>query len=104
MRADIFVDKKSIHFKLDKDVHLALRAKLFRYNITMQELFDEFARLVATDASKAQSIVESIVNKRIKSTLANGTLRKKRIYNRKEVFNEMDTEALYNMINESEDK
>jgi len=104
MRADIFVDKKSIHFKLDKDVHLALRAKLFRYNITMQELFDEFARLVATDASKAQSIVESIVNKRIKSTLANGTLRKKRIYNRKEVFNEMDTEALYNMINEPEDK
>lgn len=104
MRADAFADRKSVHFKLDKEVHLALRAKLFKYDISMQELFDEFARLVATDASKAQSIVESIVNKRIKSTLANGTQRKKRAYNRKETFNDLDTEALYNMINELDDQ
>lgn len=104
MRADTFADRKSVHFKLDKEVHLALRAKLFKYDISMQELFDEFARLVATDASKAQSIVDIIINKRFKSVLANGTKRKKRAYNKKESFTDMDAEALYNIINETEDQ
>jgi len=103
MRADTFADRKSVHFKLDKEVHLALRARLFQYDISMQELFDEFARLVATDAAKAQSIVNFIISKRIKSTLVNGTKKKKRAYNKKETFNDMDTEALYNMINEMDD-
>jgi len=100
MRFDTFVDKKSIHFKLDKDVHLALRAKLFKYNISMQELFDEFAILVVTDVPKARSIVESILNKRMKSVLSGEKKRKKK---KREVFNEVDTDTLYNMINESED-
>jgi len=100
MRFDTFVDKKSIHFKLDKDVHLALRAKLFKYNISMQELFDEFAILVVTDVPKARSIVESILNKRMKSVLSGEKKRKKK---KREVFNEVDTDTLYNMINEPED-
>jgi len=100
MRFDTFVDKKSIHFKLDKDVHLALRAKLFKYNISMQELFDEFANLVVTDVPKARSIVESILNKRMKSVLSGEKKRKKK---KREVFNEVDTDTLYNMINEPED-
>jgi hypothetical protein len=100
MRFDTFVDKKSIHFKLDKDVHLALRAKLFKYNISMQELFDEFANLVVTDVPKARSIVESILSKKMKSVLSGEKKRKKK---KREVFNEVDTDTLYNMINESED-
>ena len=105
MRVDTFVDKKSVHFKIDKDVHLALRTKLFKYDITMQELFDEFANLVVTDATRAQSIIESIINKRIKSVLINGnnTKKKKRIYSKKEVFNEIDINTLYSMINELDD-
>ena len=71
----------------------------------MQELFDEFANLVVTDATRAQSIIESIINKRIKSVLINGnnTKKKKRIYSKKEVFNEIDINALYSMINELDD-
>jgi len=94
--SDIFVDKKSIHFKLDKEVHFALRAKLFKHNITMQELFDEFARLVATDTAKGQSIIESIINKKVKKVLSGPKpVRRKK----KESFNELDSDALYNMIN-----
>lgn len=104
MRVDAFADKRCIHFKISKDVHLALRAKLFKYDISMQLLFDEFARLVATDSPKAQSIINLILNKRIKSTLANSPLKKKRPYNRKETLSDIDTEALYNMINEMEDQ
>ena len=80
---DIFVDKKSIHFKLDRNVHFALRAKLFKHNVTMQELFDEVARLVASDTARGQTIIESIVNKRLKRfyrlTLALCSQRKKNL-------------------------
>ena len=41
MSVNIFIDKKSIHFKLRTDIHAALRTTLFKHNITMQELFDE---------------------------------------------------------------
>lgn len=98
---DIFVDKKSIHFKLDRDVHFALRAKLFKHNITMQELFDEFARLVATDTAKGQSIIESIVNKKIKKVLSTSSRVVKR--RKKESFKDLDSDALYNMINDSDE-
>ena len=70
MRSDILSDKKCVHVKLSKEIHFALRAKLFKHNISMQELFDEFARLVAEDTAKGQSIVESIVNKKLKLTMA----------------------------------
>lgn len=94
--SDIFVDKKSIHFKLDKELHYALRAKLFKHNITMQELFDEFARLVATDTARGQTIIESIINKKVKKVLGGSTRAKRK---KKESFNELDSETLYNMIN-----
>lgn len=97
MRSDIFVDKKSVHFKLDKEVHLALRAKLFKYNISMQELFDEFARMVVADVPKAHSIVDSIVGKKIRSTLSNGPSKRRR---KKDVATtEFEADVLYDMIN-----
>jgi len=100
MRFDTFVDKKSIHFKLDKDVHLSLRTILFKYDISMQDLFDEFACLVVNDAPKARSIVESILNKRMTSAL---NCEKKPKRKKREVFNEVDADTLYNIINEPKD-
>ncbi len=101
MRSDIFVNKKSIHFCLDKEVHRALRTRLFRHNITMQELFSACATLVATETAKGQSIVDFIINKKIKNVLsnspANNNLGKTTI--KKEPLNDLDSEALYNMIN-----
>lgn len=99
MRSDILVDKKCVHIKLSKEVHFALRTKLFKHNISMQELFDEFARLVAEDAPKGQSIVDHIVNKKIKLTLSTSSLSSKKSRRKKEQFKEFDSEALYNMIN-----
>ena len=98
---DIFVDKKSIHFKLDRNVHFALRAKLFKHNVTMQELFDEVARLVATDAARGQTIIESIITKKIKKVLSTNSSVVKR--KKKESFSDLDSDALYNMINGSEE-
>lgn len=99
MRTDIFLDKKCVHIKLDKDVHTALRSKLFKHNVSMQDLFEECATLVATDNFKGQTIVELIVKRKINEALTGKKKKRKEI-----VVSEVDTDTLYNMINESQDK
>lgn len=89
----MFEDRKSIHIKLSKDVHFALRAKLFKHSISMQELFDEFARMVATDTAKGQAVLNSIIASKTKSAIE-GKPRKK-----KEPIRNFDVDALYNLIN-----
>lgn len=96
MRTDILAEKKCVHVKLDKDTHFALRAKLFKHNISMQDLFEECARMVAMDTNRGQSIVDSIVNRKIKDAISG--VKKKREF----VMSDMDADALYNMINSSE--
>lgn len=91
---DMFQDKKGIHVKLDKQVHATLRAKLFKYNLSMQEVFDDFARLIAEDNKRAQVILELLVQKKLKRALE-GKLRQKEDL----ALNEMDADALYNLIN-----
>jgi hypothetical protein len=99
MRADLFADRKCVHFKISKEVHFALRAKLFKHNISMQELFDEFARSVASDTPKGQAFIDSIVNKKLKQAISGEISRRRK----KEPMGDFDTETLYNMINGSDD-
>lgn len=91
---DMFQDKKGIHVKLDKQVHAALRAKLFKYNLSMQEVFDDFARLIAEDNKRAQVILELLVQKKLKIALEGKSSQKEGT-----ALNEMDAETLYNLIN-----
>lgn len=100
MRTDLFVDKKCIHIKISKEVHSSLRMKLFKHNITMQELFNEFARLVVTDTAKSESIIKFIVRKRLEAFL-NATTEKKQI--KVSQMGDLDNETLYSLINDSED-
>lgn len=99
MRTDLLLDKKCVHIKLDKDVHTALRSKLFKFNVSMQDLFNECAHLVAAESSKGQAIVESIVKRKIQEAISGKKKKRKEL-----VINEVDTETLYSMINESKDK
>jgi arginine deiminase len=99
MRTDLLVDKKCIHFKLSKEVHHALRAKLFEHNISMQELFDEFAQSVVADAYKGRWFIDSIVNRKIKEAL--GTSKKKK---KSGGMSELDSDTLYSIINQVQSK
>jgi len=94
----MFEDRKSIHIKLSKDVHFALRAKLFKHNISMQELFDEFARMVATDMPKGQAVLNSIIGRKTKSVLSSPSKKKK------EPIRNFDADVLYDLINGTDDK
>jgi hypothetical protein len=99
MRTDIFLERKCVHIKLEKDTHAALRAKLFRHNITMQDLFEECAALVASDTAKGQSLVESIVKKKIKEIIDGKKRKRKSIQ-----ITDADNETLYSMINDESKK
>jgi hypothetical protein len=99
MRTDLLQDRKCVHVKLEKDVHAAFRARLFKHGISMQEVFDEFAKLVCSDDSKATKIVEALIMRKIREVI-DGAPKKKRRNERK--INELDHDALYDLIEGSD--
>jgi uncharacterized membrane protein len=95
VRHDVFKIKKDIHIKLDKNVHIAMRMKVMELGITMQDVFNEFARMVIEGNSSAVKIVEKIVAKKVAEEL-NG--------NKKtglETISERDHDLLYDLIDGS---
>ena len=93
MRTDIFQDRKCVHVKLDKDVHAAFRARLFQHNLSMQEVFDEFAKLFVSDNRSAKHIVEHLVMRKVEEAIAGKPKRQ-----RDRGINELDHAALYDLI------
>jgi hypothetical protein len=97
LRYDIFSDKKSIHINLSKEVHAALREKLFRHGISMQDVFCEAAELILSDAVQAQKILDRVAKKRIQRQIE-GIRRK----NNTQPVGEFDSETLYNLLEEND--
>jgi hypothetical protein len=59
--------KKTVHINLKKETHAGFRAQLFKLDLSMQETFEEFAQLVAAENSRANRILEELVeSKRIR--------------------------------------
>ncbi len=100
IRTDILHDRKCIHVKLKKDVHLKLREKLFAYQLSIQAVFDEFAHHIVNDERKALKFLEDLAVKRAQAELDKPT--KSRIIATKERVDELDHNTLYNMINAEE--
>jgi len=102
IRTDILHDRKCIHIKLKKEVHLKLREKLFHHQLSMQSIFDEFARLIIHDDKKATKIIEELVIRRAKEQLEKPA-KKQTSYSRGEI-NELDHNTLYNMISKDDSR
>lgn len=98
MRHDIFQDRKSIHIKLSKEAHAALREKLFKCGLTMQDVFEELADIVLSDSSRADRLIHSIVKKKIKEQIDGVKKNDKR-----RPIDEFDAETLYNLIEEGQE-
>lgn len=96
MRYDLFQGKKSVHVKLTKESHAALREKLFRYGITMQDLFQEAADMILTDNDRADKFLQKIVKKRMAAALEKIDRQKKLS------LGDFDSETLYNLLEEAE--
>lgn len=95
VHSDLFRAKKGVHIKLDKEVHAAFRKKLLDHGVSMQETFNEFARLVAAGDRKGLKIVELYVKRRLREEIEKHTPRETNI-------DELDHDALYDLINEGE--
>lgn len=98
MRHDIFQDRKSIHIKLSKESHAALREKLFKFGLTMQDVYEELTDIVLSDSGRADRLIQGIIKKKIKEQLE-GT---KKNPKQKRSMDEFDAETLYNLIEEGQ--
>jgi hypothetical protein len=96
IRTDILHERKGIHIKLKKDVHLKLREKLFHHQLSMQWIFDEFARLIINEDKRAMKIIEDLALRRARESLEK-PVKKSIEYNRGNI-SELDHNTLYNMI------
>lgn len=98
MRQDLFRHRKSIHIKLDKETHAALRQTLFAHSVTMQDIFEEFAEILLKDEKRAKVVIARVVEKKLKAEL-DGLKNKKQT---SRPMGEMDSETLYNLLERNE--
>ena len=97
MRHDLFYGRKSIHVKLTKETHTALRQKLFRYGITMQDLFQDTAELVLSESPKAERLLQKVAKKKLVAMV------EKTNRNQHLKIGELDSETLYNLLEGTDD-
>lgn len=107
MRTDLFQDRKCVHVKLEKSTHAAFRTQLFNHNLSMQEVFDEFARLIVRGDSRAQKIIENLIVRKVEAQI-DGKLghlkQKQKQKQKKKPVNENDRDLLYSIIEGTKDE
>lgn len=91
MRYDLFYGRKSVHIKLTKEEHTALRQKLFVNCLSMQDVFQDFVETLLEDSTKADNIIKKIAKKKFDSAM-------KKIKRGKQAFGELDTETMYDLL------
>ena len=90
IRSDILFDKKGVHVSLKKDIHLALREKLLKYNLSMQDFFQDAVDSVLNDNAKADMLLEKIVKKKILASLERRNTPRR--------VGMLDTESIYALL------
>lgn len=61
LRKDLLKDRKSVHVKVSKELYVALRIWSFQKGVTIQEVFEEFARCLTEGDKKANGLVDSYI-------------------------------------------
>jgi hypothetical protein len=92
MLSDIHLDRKCVHIKLRKSVHLALRRELLAHGVSMQELFDAVASELVSGNKHALALLERVKEISLER-LINGARRVDET-----PVDELDSEALYKLI------
>lgn len=98
MRSDLFRSRKGIHLKLTKEVHSGLRQRLFLRGLSMQEVFDELARLICVEDKRLEKILDEYVKRKLQEEL--DRLSRPGSHS-KEKIGELDQDALYDLISSS---
>jgi len=93
---------KGVHVKLDRETHANFKMRLVQHGLSMQEAFEEFARLVGSGQPTANKMLERVIREHLKAELASvglKPLKKSRRY-----LGELDPDKLYDLINDGEDE
>lgn len=90
---------KGVHVKLDKETHANFKSQLAQHGLSMQEAFEEFARLVGSGSASANNLLLRLLRREIKEELASVGLKPSSQRTPKRI-NELDPERLYDLINE----
>jgi hypothetical protein len=86
-----FLDShKDLHIKITKPAHAALRALLFKKELSMQELFEEFVQLIVSEDPRTVRMIDQLVMKKAQAKL--DKLKKQ------QPISELDQDTLYNLL------
>ena len=85
-----FQTRKSVHINLTRATHSEYRKTLLDYSLSMQEVFELFARLVAEGDKRASSILREAYDNKKNKTIA--------------TFNDVEKRNLYDAISELDEK
>lgn len=88
---------KGVHVKLDRETHANFKARLAQRGLSMQEAFEEFARLIGSGSPSANNLLDRLLREQLKDELATVGLNPMRKSKR---LSELDPERLYDLINE----
>lgn len=94
MRTDLLQSRKCLHVRFRKEVHAAFRTKLFEYGLSMQEVLEEFARLVASEDPKLLKAIDDYARRKVQEKI--DMLKPKS----RQTVSELDKDTLYDLINE----
>lgn len=107
-RTDFFIQKKGIHIEIDKELHAELRIKLWKYKLSLGEVFEEFTRLVVNDVKPMNKILQSLVDEKLKKELKQLETQQARKLTKDQKTNgeigKLDKETLYNLISAGVEK
>lgn len=84
--------RRCVHMRLYKEAYYGLRAELYKHNLTLQELFQEFAFLIMKGDIRVTTIIQEVVDrKRLKEQA-------KFYYKASPDYASADEETLYDLI------
>lgn len=59
-----FETKKSVHINIPRETHALVRSQCFKYNLTMQDIFEELAQMIAAEEPEAMEMMSNLSMKK----------------------------------------
>jgi hypothetical protein len=59
-----FETKKSVHINIPRETHALVRSQCFKYNLTMQDIFEELAQMIAAEEPEAIEMMSNLSMKK----------------------------------------
>ena len=91
MRGDLYPLRKSVHIKLTREQHLALRTELIKYNLSMQDIFFELVEILLADDRTFRNFMHQAAKRQTRDEAVPRKMTAKPL-------GDMDSEELYDLL------